>query len=336
MNKKIAILGAGSWGIALSQVLWDNGNEIYLWEFDSKVAEKLDKERKLEDKLPGIELPKERYFISSNLREIVEDKDYIVIVVPSIHFRNTVKELKKYYKPSQIIISATKGLENDTYKVMTQIVEELIPEAFGKIVALSGPSHAEEVIRRMPTTIVSASKNLKVSEEVQTLFSNRYFRVYSHYDEVGVQIAAAVKNIIAIATGIADGIGLGDNAKAALITRGLVEIVRLGRVLGAQQNTILGLAGVGDLIVTCTSKHSRNRYVGEELGKGKKLDEILASMKMVAEGVYACKSVYNLSKKLNIDMPIVEQTYMVLFENKPIKTAIEHLMNRDLKNEGFY
>lgn len=336
IKSSVSVLGAGSWGLALAKVLWENGHSVKIWEFDAGIAEKIDRERSVEDKLPGVKLPTERFDVFSDMQKCIEKTNYIVIAVPSVYYRATVKTLGKFYIGTQNLISVTKGMENETFKVMSQIIEEEIPNVYGKICVVSGPSHAEGVAERKPTTVVAASKNSELSQYVQELFSNEYFRVYKHYDEIGVQIAGAVKNIIAIAAGIVDGMNLGDNAKAALITRGMVEIVRLGRVMGAQHESMLGLAGVGDLIVTCTSTHSRNRYVGNELGKGRKLDEILSGMTMVAEGIPTCKSVYNLSKKLNIDMPIVEQCYGVLFMGVDIKTAITNLMTRELRQEGFY
>ncbi len=334
--KKVAILGAGSWAIGLGSVLWDNGHYIKMWEIDKNRAEELSKKKVLYDKLPDVKIPENNFEISSDLEYVVKDVDYIVVVVPSVYFRGTIQLLKNFYKNKIPIISATKGLENKTFKFMTQIIEEVIEESFGRTVALSGPTHAEEVVKRMPTTIVSASKNIKLAKEVQKLFSNKYFRVYSHYDELGVQLSGAVKNVIAIAAGIGDGLGLGDNAKAALITRGLVEMERLGKVLGAQSETITGLAGIGDLIVTCTSKHSRNRYLGEMLGKGKKLKDILDEMTMVAEGVPTCEAIYNYAKKLELDLPIVVEVYNILFKDKSPNKALEDLMNRELKQEGFY
>ncbi len=335
-NKKVSIIGAGSWGLAIAVILQENGHEVTIWEFDKAVAQKLDKERTLEDKLPNFTLPTERIEVTSDLEYAIKKSEFIFFVLPSVVYRRVASQVKNFYTKGQVIISATKGLEMGTNMVMTQIIEDEIPESVGYTVAFSGPSHAEEVAKKLPTTIVAACDNDVHSKEVQELMSSKYLRVYNHNDPVGVQLSGAIKNIIAIAVGISDGLGNGDNARAALITRGIVEIVRLAEVMNSKQSSIMGLAGVGDLIVTCTSKHSRNRHVGEELGKGRDIKEILAEMTMVAEGVPACESIYNLSKEKNISMPIVEVTYQILFEGLSVFDAVNLLMERDLKSEGFY
>lgn len=335
-KKTVSVIGSGSWGLAIALVLQENGHNVILWEFDKKVADKLDKDRVLEDKLPGFKIPRENIEITSDLECAVKKSDYLFFVLPSVVYRRVASQVKKFYKQGQLIVSATKGLEIRTNMVMTQIIEDEIPESIGHTVAFSGPSHAEEVAKKLPTTIVAACDNIENAKQIQELMSNRYLRVYNHDDPVGVQLSGAIKNIIAITVGVSDGLGYGDNSRAALITRGIVEIVRLAEVMNSKQSSIMGLAGVGDLIVTCTSQHSRNRHVGEELGKGRKIKDILGEMSMVAEGVPACESIYKLSQEKGISMPIVEVAYKLLFKNLPVEKAVELLMSRDLKQEGFY
>ena len=331
---RVGVLGAGSWGIALAMVLNENGHEVTLWEFREDAAEKLKQTRDAKEFLPGIFI-QENMGVSSSLEETCKDKDAVIVAVPSHVVRSVAEKMNKLkYDEIPIVIDVAKGIENDTLMRMSHILEDTIRWLTkDKIVVLSGPSHAEEVSRQIPTAIVSASDNLENATYVQQLFMNNYFRVYTSHDSIGVELGGALKNIIALAAGICDGAGFGDNTKAALQPRGLVEIVRLGTAMGADPNTFAGLSGMGDLIVTCMSKHSRNRYVGEQIGKGRTLSDILDEMVMVAEGVKTTKSAYQLSKKYNIDMPITEQVYKILFENKNTSDALKELMQRDPKKE---
>ena len=331
---KVGVLGAGSWGIALALVLENNGQEVTLWEFRSDAAETLLQTRDAKEFLPGIKIPA-TIEVENDLKLVCDDKDILIIAVPSHVVRsvaNQINEMK--IKPHTVFVNVAKGVENETLLRMSQVLEQSIDWlTMDNIVTLSGPSHAEEVSRKIPTAIVAAGANMKNAELIQTAFMNRYFRVYTNEDIIGVELGGALKNIIALAAGICDGAGFGDNTKAALQPRGLVEIVRLGTALGAQPITFAGLSGMGDLIVTCMSKHSRNRYVGEQIGKGRKLDDILKEMVMVAEGVKTTRSAYELSKKFNVEMPITEQVYQILFEDKNLNDALNELMMRNPKKE---
>lgn len=326
--ERIAVIGAGSWGTALSIVLANNGYGVDLFtQFDKQMDEiNIDKTNK--DFLPEIKIPS-NIIASNDLEDVLKDKRYILLVVPSHAMRQVAKDLKPYISKNTIIIHATKGIELDTDLRMSQVIHEELPELPEEnILVLSGPSHAEEVSRQLPTTIVVAGKNMSIAEEIQDIFMNNEFRVYTNEDIIGIELAGSLKNIIALAAGMSDGLGYGDNAKAALITRGLTEISRLGIELKANPATFSGLAGVGDLIVTCTSKHSRNWRAGYSLGQGKPLSVVLDEMGMVVEGVKATKAAYQLSLKYNIDMPITKELYKVLFEEKDPKIAVEDLMGR--------
>ena len=332
--KKIAVLGAGSWGIAISVLLHRNNHKITLWEFLKEDCQRLNSLREHPDKLPGIKIPAE-IEITDDLKKAVTNSQAIVFVVPSPYVRQTARSLSGYI-PNHIefIVNLAKGLENNTLYRMSEVLnEELSGQFHNRIVTLSGPSHAEEVSRNIPTTVVAASLNLPVAEMVQQVFNNPTFRVYTSTDLIGVELGGSIKNVIAIAAGIIDGLGLGDNTLGALMTRGLAEMVRLGRKMGAEPLTFAGLSGIGDLITTCISRHSRNRYVGEQLGKGKKLADILSSMKMVAEGVNTTRSAYQLAEKYNVEMPITVEVYNILFANKDPKTALFELMARSPKPE---
>lgn len=333
-NYKIAVLGAGSWGIALSIVLNANGHDVTLWEFREQAAERLSNTRDAKEFLPGIMIP-ETIAVKNDFNASCAGKEVLVIAIPS-HVVRTVgarlNQLKLEVLP--ILVNVAKGIENNTLLRMSEVLEQTIRWANkDNIVTLSGPSHAEEVSRYIPTAIVSASANLNTAELIQQIFMNQFFRVYTNQDIIGVELGGSLKNIIAIAAGICDGAGFGDNTKAALQPRGLVEIVRLGTAMGARPITFAGLSGMGDLIVTCMSRHSRNRYVGEQIGKGRKLDDILSEMVMVAEGVKTTRSAYALSKKYKIEMPITEQAYQILFEGKDAKDALKELMLRGPKEE---
>ena len=329
---KISVLGAGSWGTTLACLLANNGNQVYLWEINKQAAEKLDKERVIPF-IGGATIP-ENVVISSDLN-VVNETEAVLFVVPSHFLRSTVMSIKKLNIDlgKKLIISATKGIENETLLRVSQIIEEIYPETKNKIVALSGPSHAEEVSKQIPTVVTSASKNEELAIKVRDLFMNDYFRVYTQDDIVGVELGASLKNVFAVAGGIIDGLNFGDNTKAAIISRGLKELISLGVALGGKEKTFYGLSGVGDLMVTCFSKHSRNRNLGEMLAKGKTLEQAEKELKMVAEGVKTCKSAYQLGKNLNIELPIINQVYEVLFKNKDAKQAVYDLMTRTPKAE---
>lgn len=331
---KIAVLGAGSWGIALALVLENNGHEVTLWEFRPDAAEQLKQTRDAKEFLPGIKIPA-TIQVENNLDKAIQEKDILICAVPSHVVRQLsvqINEVKINSIP--IVVNVAKGIENDSLMRMSQVLQQTIDWLpMENIITLSGPSHAEEVSKKIPTAIVSSGIDVKNADLIQKVFMNRYFRVYTNQDIIGVELGGALKNIIALAAGICDGAGFGDNTKAALQPRGLVEIVRLGTAMGARPETFAGLSGMGDLIVTCMSKHSRNRYVGEQIGKGRTLGEILKEMVMVAEGVKTTRSAYELSKKHNIEMPITEQVYQVLFENKRTEDALNELMLRGAKKE---
>ncbi len=329
---KISVLGAGSWGTTLACLLANNGHKVYLWEINKEVAQKLDKERVIPF-IGGANIPKS-IVISSDLN-IIKDTEAVLFVVPSHFLRSTVNSIKKLNIDlgQKLIISATKGIENETLLRVSQIIEEFYPETKGKVVALSGPSHAEEVSKQIPTVVTSASKDETLAIKVRDLFMNDYFRVYTQDDIVGVELGASLKNVFAVAGGIIDGLKFGDNTKAAIISRGLKELISLGIALGGKEKTFYGLSGVGDLMVTCFSKHSRNRNLGEMLAKGKTLEQAEKELKMVAEGVKTCISAYQLGKKMNIELPIINQVYEVLFNNKDAKKAVYDLMTRTPKAE---
>ena len=329
---KISVLGAGSWGTTLACLLANNGHKVYLWEINEQAAEKLDKER-LIPFIGGATIPKS-VVISSDLK-IINETEAVLFVVPSHFLRATVMTIKKLNinLGEKLIISATKGIENKTLLRVSQVIEEIYPETEDKIVALSGPSHAEEVSKKIPTLVTSASKNEDLAIKVRDLFNNDYFRVYTQNDIIGVELGASLKNVFAIAGGIIDGLNFGDNTKAAIVSRGLIELIKLGVALGGKEKTFYGLSGVGDLMVTCFSKHSRNRNLGEMLAKGKTLEEAEKELKMVAEGVKTCLSAYELGKKYNIELPTINEVYEILFNKKDTKKAVYDLMTRTPKSE---
>ncbi len=327
---KISVIGAGSWGIALAKLLYNNGNEITVWSALEDEIVMLNKEREHKDKLPGVKLPDDMIF-TTELKEAMKDSKILVLAVPSPFVRNTAKNMAQFYESEQIIVNVAKGIEEATLSTMSQIIEEEIHGA--RVAVLSGPSHAEEVGRQIPTTIVVGAKMRETAELVQNTFMSNVFRVYTSPDVLGIEIGAALKNVVALAAGIADGLGYGDNTKAALITRGMAEITRLGTAMGGHQETFYGLSGVGDLIVTCASMHSRNRRAGILIGKGYSMDEAMKEVKMVVEGVYSAKAAQKLSEKYNISMPIVEQVNKILFEGKSASDAVNELMVRDKKIE---
>ena len=333
MVKSVAILGAGSWGITLAILLFDKGFFVKVWEFEKKQAQILREKRKFRF-LPWIDIPREIEIIS-NISYALDGVRLVVVALPSHVVRRVAKKMAQVPLPEDIIIvNVSKGLEDKTLLRMSQVLSEELPEKLGKrIVVLSGPSHAEEVSRKIPTTVVVACTNEKLNKEIQKIFFTPYFRVYTNPDIIGVEMGGALKNIIALAAGIGDGLGLGDNTKAGLITRGLVEITRLGKALGAKPATFSGLSGMGDLIVTCTSGYSRNRNFGEKIGQGKTLKKALSEIKMVVEGIRTTKAAYQLAKKYKVSMPITEEVYKVLFNNKKPSEAVKDLMLRQAKPE---
>lgn len=333
MVKSVAILGAGSWGITLAILLFDKGFFVKVWEFEKKQAQILREKRKFRF-LPWIDIPREIEIIS-NISYALDGVRLVIVALPSHVVRRVAKKMAEVPLPEDItIVNVSKGLEDKTLLRMSQVLSEELPEKLGKrIVVLSGPSHAEEVSRKIPTTVVVASTNEKLNREVQKIFFAPYFRVYTNPDIIGVEMGGALKNIIALAAGIGDGLGLGDNSKAGLITRGLVEITRLGKALGAKPATFSGLSGMGDLIVTCTSGYSRNRNFGEKIGQGKTLKKALSEIKMVVEGIRTTKAAYQLAKKYKVSMPITEEVYKVLFNNKKPSEAVKDLMLRQAKPE---
>jgi glycerol-3-phosphate dehydrogenase (NAD(P)+) len=333
---KVAVLGAGSWGIATSILLFSNGHEVTLWEFDEEEAEKLSSLREHPGKLPGIRVPEE-VLITNDLKGALEGKDLIALPLPSHTVREVARRISPLLEGDPVLLSLSKGIEVESLKRISEVLTDELPEAHhSRIAVLSGPSHAEEVARQMPTTITVASNHPEVSRMVQEIFMNDYFRVYTHRDLVGVELAGSLKNVIAIAVGVCDGLGFGDNTKGALLARGLAEIARLGVKLGADYRTFAGLSGVGDLITTAMSKYSRNRHLGEEIGRGKSLDRVLSEMTMVAEGVKTTQSAHALAQKHEVEMPITEQVYLVLFERKSPKAAAVELMVREPKAEIWF
>lgn len=332
---KIGMLGAGSWGTALAVLLSSKGYDVRLWEYFPDLVDKLKTYRENKTMLPGIVIP-ENIKITNDIFEAVIDSEIIVSAVPSHVVRTLAEMIRSIDLSKKLIVSVSKGIENETLLRVSQIFSDVIPHfSPEQFIVLSGPSHAEEVSRFIPTTVVTASSSLENAKKIQHIFMTETFRVYSHTDVIGVELGGSLKNIIAIAAGIGDGVGFGDNTKAALITRGLVEMTRLGTSMGSDPLTFAGLSGMGDLVVTCMSRHSRNRYVGEEIGKGKTLKQVLSEMVMVAEGVKTTKSAYDLAKKYDTEMPITEEVYKTLFENKNPKDAVFDLMTRGAKQEKF-
>lgn len=330
----ITIIGAGSWGTALSINLARLNHSIKLWIHGADTYEIIKESRENKIYLPSFKLNKNIIF-EDDINKSVEGSELIIISVPSKYFRNTIKQISKDKLKNKFILSATKGIEGETYKRMSEIIMEELQISSENIGVLSGPSFALEVALGYPTAIVIASKNLKGANILQKELSSSSLRIYRNEDVIGVELGGSLKNIIAIAAGIIEGIGYGYNTIAALITRGLTEIKRLAKAMNAKPETLSGLSGLGDLVLTCTSSLSRNKTVGVRLGRGEKLMDILKSMRMVAEGIYTTQAAINLKNKFNIDMPIVEQVYKILYEDKEPRQAIEELMQRDLKEE-FY
>lgn len=327
----VGIMGAGSWGTALSVLLSDNGHQVTVWSIDEKEVEMLSAKREHETKLPGVKIPDDMK-ITGNLEEAIQGKDFLVLAVPSPFTRATAKKMCPYVKEGQIIVDVAKGIEESTLMTLSQQIEQEIPQA--DVAVLSGPSHAEEVGKRLPTTCVIGAKAKKTAQYLQSAFISSVFRVYISPDILGIELGGSLKNVIALAAGIADGLGYGDNTKAALITRGIAEIARLGVKMGGKIESFTGLTGIGDLIVTCASVHSRNRKAGYLMGQGKSMQEAMDEVKMVVEGVYSAKAAKQLAEKYEVSMPIVEQVNAVLFEGKNPAEAVDDLMQRASKSES--
>ena len=328
---KIGVLGAGSWGIALTVLLTENGHEVTVWSVDKDEIDMLNTYREHKTKLPDVKID-ERVIFTTDVELAVKEAELIVMVVPSPFIRSTAKRIADYVNENQIVVNVSKGIEDKTLMTLTEVISEELPTV--KVGVLSGPSHAEEVGKKMPTTVVAGAEERAVAEKIQDTFMSNFFRVYTSPDVIGIELGAALKNVIALAAGIADGLGCGDNAKAALITRGIAEIARLGIKMGGDINTFAGLSGMGDLIVTCGSKHSRNRKAGYLIGQGKSYEEAMSEVKMVVEGVYSAKAAYELSKKYDVQMPIVETVNKVLFENYDVNDALNGLLTRMRTSES--
>ena len=326
----VGVIGAGSWGTALSVLLHDNGHQVTIWSIDPEEVKMLAEEREHKKKLPGVKLS-EDMVITGNLEAAVHEKDVLVLAVPSPFTRATAKKMAPYIMEGQIIVDVAKGIEEDTLLTLSEQIRQEIPQA--DVAVLSGPSHAEEVGRKLPTTCVIGASTRKTAEYLQELFISKVFRVYTSPDILGIELGGSLKNVIALAAGIADGRGYGDNTKAALITRGIAEIARLGVKMGGQIQTFTGLTGIGDLIVTCASVHSRNRRAGYLIGQGKNMKEAMDEVQMVVEGVYSAKAAAKLAEKYDVSMPIVTQVNAVLFDGKNPAEAVDELMQRESRSE---
>lgn len=330
---KISIIGAGSWGTTLALLLFSNKHQITIWSYREEDYKNILEKRENTVFLPGIKIPNQ-INVTMNLSKTITDAEIIVTAVPTQHLRSVLSGITQKDISEKILVNVAKGIEIETLKTMSEVTSELFPKhPKEKFVVISGPSFAEEVSNKIPTAVVAASIDLSYAQLVQKTFMNQYFRVYTSTDVKGVELGGALKNVIAIGAGICDGAGYGDNTKAAIMTRGIVEISRLGSALGSNPKTFSGLSGIGDLIATCMSRHSRNRYVGEQIGKGRKLKDIMAEMVMVAEGVPTTKAACKLAENKGVEVPIIQQVYNVLFENKEPHEATLELMQRDPKNE---
>ena len=323
---KVAIIGAGSWGIALATVLNTNGHDVTVWSIVEEEIAMLKEKHEHVDKLPGVMLSENIRF-TSDLKEAVGYKEFLVLAVPSVYTRSTARMMAEYVTEGQVIVCVAKGIEEDTLMILSDIVEQEIPQA--DVAVMCGPSHAEEVGRCLPTTVVAGAKSQKTAEKIQDLFMNDVFRVYTSPDMLGMELGGSLKNVIALAAGMADGLGYGDNTKAALITRGIAEITRLAVAMGAKIETLCGLTGIGDLIVTCESRHSRNRKAGMLIGQGYTMEQATREVKMVVEGIYSAKAALALARKYDVELPIIEEVNKVLFEDKPAKEAVTELMVRE-------
>ena len=327
----VGVLGAGSWGTALSVLLSDNGHQVTVWSIDKDEVKMLDEKREHLQKLPGVKLPQDMV-ITNEMEKAIRGKDFLVLAVPSIFTRTTARNMRPYVADGQIIVDVAKGIEESTLKTLSRQIEEEIPQA--DVAVLSGPSHAEEVGRKLPTTCVIGAKTRKTAEYLQAMFISKVFRVYTSPDILGIELGGFLKNVIALAAGIADGLGYGDNTKAALITRGIAEIARLGVKMGGKIETFTGLTGIGDLIVTCASVHSRNRKAGYLMGQGKTMQEAMDEVKMIVEGVHSAKAAASLAEKYSVSMPIVMEVNKVLFEGKAPAEAVDDLMLRESRSEN--
>ena len=330
MRSNIAVMGAGSWGTALAVILSKAGHNVALWTRSKEDAEIIAYEKENKKYLPGIIIP-DKISCCTDPGEALRNKEVIVLAIPSQHIRENLKDIAGLLEPGNIVVSAAKGIEEKSLMRISQVISSEVPKL--KVAVISGPSHAEEVAKNIPTTVVSASEDISVAKRIQDIFMTPAFRVYTNPDMIGVEVGGALKNIIALCAGISDGLGFGDNTKAALMTRGLTEIARLGQALGAKKQTFAGLSGMGDLIVTCTSMHSRNRRAGILIGQGRKLEDALKEVKMVVEGVRTARAAHELSRTYCIEMPIVEQAYKILFEDEEPGQAVTNLMLRDKKHE---
>lgn len=327
----LGVIGAGSWGIALSVVLADNGHDVKVWSLIEDEVRMLSETHEHKDKLPGVIIPDSVTF-TTDFNEAINGKEMVVLAVPSVFIRSTAKQMAEFVEKDQLIVVVSKGIEEDTLMILSDIVEQEIPQA--NVAVLSGPSHAEEVGRHLPTTVVAGAKTKETAEKIQEFFMNQVFRVYSSSDILGIELGGSLKNVIALAAGMADGLGFGDNTKAALITRGIKEISTLAVKMGARSDTLSGLTGIGDLIVTCASQHSRNRKAGMLIGQGYTMQEAMDEVKMVVEGVYSAKAAYRLAEKYDVDMPIVKEVNDILFGGQPAKQGVADLMTRDRKSEN--
>ena len=327
----VGVLGAGSWGTALSVLLSDNGHQVTVWSIDENEVKMLNEKRGHELKLPGVKLPDDMV-ITGDLGSTIRGRDFLVLAVPSPFTRSTAKKMSPFVAEGQIIVDVAKGIEEATLMTLSRQIEQEIPQA--DVAVLSGPSHAEEVGRRLPTTCVIGARTRKTAEYLQSMFISNVFRVYTSPDILGIELGGSLKNVIALAAGIADGLGYGDNTKAALITRGIAEIARLGVKMGGKIETFTGLTGIGDLIVTCASVHSRNRKAGYLIGQGMSMQEAMDEVKMVVEGVYSAKAAAQLAKKYEVSMPIVDEVNAVLFEGKSPAEAVNDLMMRESRSEN--
>ncbi len=323
---RISVIGSGSWGTAIAILAANNGHSVTLWSWQKEESERLSRDRENKEFLPNVPFP-DNISCTYDMENAVADSEIIVCASPSVATRNIAKSLAPHVKEGQILLNISKGLEAGTLLRLSEVYKEEIPQA--EVAAMSGPSHAEEVSRGLPTTNVVATANQEVAKKIQDAFMNNVFRIYTGDDIIGLEIGGALKNVIALCAGVSDGLGFGDNTKAALMTRGLAEITRLGIAMGAKRETFSGLSGVGDLIVTCTSMHSRNRRAGILLGQGKTLSETLDEVHMVVEGVNTATAAYELSKKYNVSMPITEAARKVLYENKPAREVVVELMQRE-------
>lgn len=327
---KVGVIGAGSWGTALALVLNDNGHDVTMWSLLQSDIDELESLHENPRYLPGVKLPNELKF-TADLANAAQDKDFLIMVVPSHAMRPVSESLRGLVEEKTTLVSAAKGFDLQTKSRMSELLEAAFPQ--NKVAVLSGPSHAEEVSRKIPTAVVAAAHDEATMKAVQELFSNNYMRVYANPDMVGVELGGSLKNVIALASGICYGQGFGDNTEAALLTRGLSEIVRLGVKLGANESTFYGLSGMGDLVVTCGSRHSRNRTAGIMLGQGKKLADIQAEMGMVVEGVNAAQMAHSLAKDAGVEMPLTEAVYGLLYEDMAIDGIVDRLMLRESKSE---